>query len=157
MVEHYLWTENRSETDHFVLHHCHRIQTVNSFWGLMLPFLSKAWLKFLVVGLGWLVQVEQNTGLLQVEKCWTFLISRFWPYMASIYTTVGEIGACLWVNLRDVWSSTAGGNLWVTKPRSSADWLVWSKWFGVIHFYGTFRSWINSKSLDSIPCVDWFF
>ena len=31
-------------------------------------------------------------------------------------------------NLRDVWSSTAGGNLWVTKPRSSADWLVWSIW-----------------------------
>lgn len=39
--------KKRSETDHFVLHHCHRIQTVNSFWGLMLPFLSKAWLKCL--------------------------------------------------------------------------------------------------------------
>ena len=90
MVEHSLWTENRSETDHFVLHHCHRIQTVNSFWGLMLPFLSKAWLKFLVVGLGWLVQVEQNTGLLQVEKCWTFLISRNLDLTWLLYTQLLE-------------------------------------------------------------------
>ena len=129
MVEHYLRTENRSETDHFVLNHCHRIQTVNSFWGLMLPFLSRAWLKFVVVGLG-LLLVHMNmahTPGLQVEK----MLDLFDLYI-YIYTTVGEIGACLNAgivlgNLRDVflqhcWRQSLGNKTKVIR------WLV-----GLIH------------------------
>ena len=112
MVEHYLkttrWTENRSENYHFVLHHSHRIRTVNSFWGLVLPFWFKSPIVICCWWLGALVHMNKTS-------CWIFLISSFWPTWLLFYTDNSgcvsmldflPLFCCHWKLriLEDVWS-----------------------------------------------------
>ena len=94
MVEHYLWTENRCETDHFVLHHCHRIQTVNSFWGLMLLFFQKPDWNFLLLDLvGWSKsnKTRDFSRLKNVGPFWSQGFDLTWLLYTQLLERLGRV------------------------------------------------------------------
>ena len=95
------WTENRSENYHFVLHRSHRIDIVSSFWGLVLPFLSKAWLNqgfivFVVVdSAGWFrwIPFLQQHVVIWSQGFDLHCLDMLIYYIYS--TTLREIRVCL--------------------------------------------------------------
>lgn len=160
MVEHYLWTENRSETDHFVLNHCHRIQTVNSFWGLMLSFLSKPdWIcccwTWLIVG-----PHEQNTPPSR-STCWTFLI-----YIHNCWRDWG-VSQCWRCLVQHCWRQSLGNKTKVIRWLVGLIRMVWGNSFlwnlSVLDQFEIFRfyslRWLVFLVVSQTPlylCHTWF-